>query len=121
MNAMMVLWVAIVLLLVAAVGGVVMAAIRFSKTVNPPAWLAMVHGFVAGSAATLLLYAALVAGLPTLANTGIAVLLGAALLGAFLNLTYQWRQRLIPTNLIVVHALAAVIGVGLLVAGALGY
>lgn len=121
MNAMMMLWVAIVLLLVAAVGGLVMAGIRFSKNANPPAWLAMVHGFVAGSAATLLLYAALVAGLPMLANIGIVVLLGAALLGASLNLVYQWQRQLLPTNLVVIHAIAAVVGLGLLVAGGLGY
>lgn len=78
MSAMMMLQVAIVLLLIAAAGGLVMAAIRFSRDANPPAWLAMLHGLLAGGAATLLLYAALVAGLPAMANLGIVLLLGAA-------------------------------------------
>ena len=36
-----------VLLAITAVGGVVMAAIRFSGKPSPPSWLAMVHGLLA--------------------------------------------------------------------------
>lgn len=118
MSAMMMLQVAIVLLLIAAAGGLVMAAIRFSRDANPPAWLAMLHGLLAGGAATLLLYAALVAGLPAMANLGIVLLLGAAGLGAFLNLVYQWHQQLLPTGLVLLHASVAVVGVVLLLLAA---
>ena len=65
----------------AALGGIGMASIRFGKGTNPPAAFAMAHG-----------------------------LLAAAALGAYLNLAYQWRQRQIPGGLVVVHAGIAVAG-----------
>lgn len=120
MDAMMMLKTAIALLLIAATGGLVMAGIRYSRQANPPAWLAMLHGLLAGAALTLLLYAALVAGLPTLANAGIAVLLLAAAGGAFLNLAYQWRQKLIPVGIVLLHAALALTGFLLLAVAAFG-
>ena len=71
-----------------ALGGLIMAIIRFSGTDRPPSWLAMGHGLLAASGLTLLLYADLTAGIPRLAWYGVALLL-AALGGAFLNLAYH--------------------------------
>ena len=55
-----------VLLAIAAAGGLLMAGMRFVGDRSPPAALAMLHGFLAAAAVTLLLYAAATVGLPGL-------------------------------------------------------
>ena len=57
MEPLMIMKTACALLAVTAVGGLSMAVMRMSKKVNPPAWLAMVHGFISAAAVTLLAYA----------------------------------------------------------------
>ncbi|MEO6031762.1 MAG: hypothetical protein ABIP61_07650 [Burkholderiaceae bacterium] len=103
------------LLLLAALGGAVMAGIRFSSDRQPPVALAMLHGFLAAAGVTLLLYAAATVGLPQLALIALVLFLLAAAGGAFLNLNYHWKQRPLPKWLVVVHATAAVVGFVLLV------
>lgn len=105
-----------VLLAVAAAGGLVMAGIRFVGDRSPPAALAMLHGFLAAAAVTLLLYAAATAGLPRMALTALALFVVAAGGGAILNLNYHWKQLPLPKWLVLVHAGAAVLGFVLLVA-----
>ena len=105
-----------VLLAIAAAGGLVMAGIRFVGDRSPPPTLAMVHGFLAGAAITLLLYAAATVGLPGMALVALALFVGAAGGGAILNLNYHWKQLPLPKWLVVVHAGAAVAGFALLVA-----
>ena len=105
-----------VLLALTAVGGLVMAGMRFAGKPQPPAWLAMVHGLLAGSAVTLLLYAYFTVGLPALACWALLLFLLAAAGGAFLNLNYHWKMLPLPMGLIVGHAGAAVIGFALLLA-----
>jgi len=105
-----------VLLAVAAAGGLVMAGIRFVGDRSPPAALAMLHGFLAAAAVTLLLYAAATIGLPRLALMALALFVVAAGGGAILNLNYHWKQRPLPKGLVLVHAGAAVLGFVLLVA-----
>jgi hypothetical protein len=110
MNALTMIRTAVALLAIGALGGVVMAIIRLFKNINPPAWLAMLHGFLAAAGATLLLYAALTVGIPQLAGVGLALLLLAALVGVVLNLKYQWERVPLPRGLMIGHALLAVIG-----------
>jgi hypothetical protein len=105
-----------VLLAIAAAGGLVMAGIRFAGNRTPPAPLAMLHGFLAAAAVTLLVYAAATVGLPVMALVAIALFLAAAGGGAILNLNYHWKQLPLPKGLIVVHAIAAVAGFVLLLA-----
>ena len=105
-----------VLLAIAAAGGLVMAGIRFMGDRPPPASLAMLHGFLAAAAVTLLLYAAATVGLPGMALVALALFLVAAGGGAILNLNYHWKQLPLPKWLIIVHAIAAVAGFALLVA-----
>jgi len=105
-----------VLLALAAAGGLVMAGIRFIGDRPPPASLAMLHGFLAAAAVTLLLYAAATVGLPRMALVALALFLAAAGGGAILNLNYHWKQLPLPKWLIIVHAIAAVAGFALLVA-----
>jgi hypothetical protein len=105
-----------VLLAIAAAGGPVMGGIRFVGDRPPPAPLAMLHGFLAAAAVTLLLYAAATVGLPVMALVALALFLAAAGGGAILNLNYHWKQLPLRTWLIVVHAIAAVAGFVLLFA-----
>ena len=105
-----------ILLAIAAAGGLVMAGIRFMGDRPPPASLAMLHGFLAAAAVTLLLYAAATVGLPRMALGALVLFLAAAGGGAILNLNYHWKQLPLPKWLIIIHAVAAVAGFALLVA-----
>jgi len=116
MNLASVLWTSTILLAITAAGGLVMAGIAFKGNQRPPTWLAMLHGFLAAAAVTLLLYAAATIGLPAMALTALVLFLVAAAGGAFLNLNYHWKQLPLPRWLIIVHALAAVAGFLLLLA-----
>ena len=112
-NLTMLQW-AVVIFAVAAGGGLLMAGIRFFANINPPAWIAMVHGLLAASGLTLAVYAALTTGVPAAAQLAIVLLVLAAAGGAFLNLGYQWKQKLLPATIVVGHAVLAVLGFGLL-------
>lgn len=105
-----------VLLALTAVGGLLMAGMRFAGTPQPPTWLAMVHGLLAGSAVTLLLFAYFTVGLPALACWALLLFLLAAAGGAYLNLNFHWKMLPLPLGLIVGHAVAAVFGFALLLA-----
>jgi hypothetical protein len=108
-----------ILLAVAAVGGLIMAGIRFAGNRQPPTALAMLHGFLAAAALTLLLYAAATVGLPTMALYALVLFLLAAGGGAVLNLNFHQKQMPLPKWLIVVHASAAVVGFVLLLTATL--
>ena len=110
MEPNLILQTCVALLAISAVGGIVMATIRFSGKPHPPAWLAMLHGFLSASALTLLIYAALTVGLPTLALTAIVLFIVAALGGITMNLNYHWKALPLPKWLVLVHAGIAVVG-----------
>ena len=110
MEPLRLLETATTLLVLAALGGVVMAGIRFAGKDQPPIALAMAHGFLAAAAATLLLYGAVFVGLPGLADAGIVALLLAAVGGVVLNLGYHWKHQPLPVGLMGGHALVAVVG-----------
>lgn len=116
MNLASVLWTSTILLVITATGGLVMAGIAFKGTQQPPTWLAMLHGFLAAAAITLLLYAAATIGLPGMALTALVLFLVAAAGGVVLNLNHHWKRLPLPRWLIVVHAIAAVAGFLLLLA-----
>ena len=105
-----------VLLAIAAAGGLIMAGIRFVGDRQPPASLAMLHGFLAAAAVTLLLYAAATVGLPGMALAALALFVAAAGGGVILNLNYHWKQLPLPKGLVIGHAVAAVAGFALLLA-----
>jgi hypothetical protein len=105
-----------VLLAIAAAGGLIMAGIRFVGDRQPPASLAMLHGFLAAAAVTLLLYAAATVGLPGMALAALVLFVAAAGGGVILNLNYHWKQLPLPKELIIGHAVAAVAGFVLLLA-----
>ena len=120
MEAMGMIQTATGLFAVAAMGGIVMAAIRMAGKRNPPHWLAMAHGFLAGAGLTLLVYAALTVGLPGRALTALVLFVVAAAGGVVLNLAYQTQQRLLPVGFVIGHAALAVVAFVLLLSAAFG-
>lgn len=118
MNSATLLCTAITLLAIAALGGIAMALIRFSRNRNPPAWLAMIHGLLAASGLTLILYAMFTVGIPPLAQAGLALLVLAALGGVILNQKYHWQSALLPSSIVIGHAVLAVVGFVLLLLAA---
>lgn len=115
------LQIATILLAITALGGLLMAAIRFSTKHNPPAWLAMLHGLLAASGLTLLVYAICTTPVPQAAKAALGLFLLAAAGGAVMSLAYKWRQRLLPAWLVMVHAGAAVVAFLLLLVAAFGH
>ena len=99
---------------VAALGGVLMAGMRFSGMPHPPAWLAMVHGLLAAAGLTLLMYAAVAVGIPAMAQLALVLFIIAAIGGAALNLLFHWKLLPLPIPLMILHALLAVAGFVLL-------
>ena len=119
MEPSLILKVSATLLAIAALGGVVMAGMRFAGQPHPPAWLAMLHGSLAAAALTLLIYAYFTVGLPALATFALVVFVAAAAGGAILNLNYHWKMQPLPKWLVVVHGLVAAAGFLMLLTAAL--
>ena len=103
---------AIVLFLIAAVGGLYMATQIFGGR-RPSGGIATLHGLLAASALIIVGWAVLQGGSSTLIAAGLGVLVVAAL-GGFYLLACHLRDRPHPKPVVVIHALAAVCGVGLL-------
>lgn len=94
--------------LLTALGGVVMAAIRFVGHRNPPSWLAMAHGLLAAAGLTLLVYAALMTAVPGTAVASAVLFVVASAGGVALNLVYHLKGAPLPTWLTLAHAVIAV-------------
>ena len=101
---------AVVLLALTAVGGLLMAGMRFSGRSHPPTLVTMLHGLLAASGLTLVLYPALTTGLPGGGWAGLVLLLAAVLGGLVLNLRYHWERLQLPIPLLLAHAAAAAAG-----------
>ena len=120
MEAIVMLQASVCLFAVAALGGLVMAAVRLFGKRNPPNWLAMAHGLLAAAGLTLLAYASLSAPVPRLAWVALCLLVVAAAGGTVMNLAYAWPRRLLPAGLLAGHAVLAVVGFVCLLAAAFG-
>jgi len=108
----------IVLFLIAALGGLYMAARIFAG--NMPPWaVVIIHGVLAASGLLVLLYALFTGSQAAAVMIG-AVLLVIAALGGFFMFSFQLRKLPPPKAVVIVHALAAVLGVMCLLANALG-
>ena len=110
MDVQTMLRTAVILLAVTALGGLLMAGMRFSGRPHPPTLITMVHGLLAASGLTLVLYVAFTAGLPGSGWIGLVLLLTAVLGGLVLNLRYHWERLELPIPLILGPAAAAAIG-----------
>ena len=108
MDMMIMLKTAGLLFTAAALGGILMAGIRFSGRPRPPSWLAMGHGLMAAAGLTLLVYAWSNGGIPLLAQFATGLFIIAATGGAAMNLLFHAKQLPLPIPLMLVHALLAV-------------
>jgi hypothetical protein len=109
---------AITLFLVAALFGIYMALRIFGGGIPP--WAAVIlHGLFAASGLLVLFYA-LFTGTQSTAVVIAAVLLVVAALGGFFMFSYQLRKLPPPKAVVVIHALAAVLGVVALLGNVLG-
>ena len=103
---------AVVLFLIAAVGGLYMAARIFGGAV-PPMAVALLHGPLAATGLVLAIMAAMAADAVPLVKYGAGILFVAAL-GGFFLLSFHLRKAPHPKAVVVLHALLAVTGVALL-------
>jgi hypothetical protein len=106
--------VAIILLGLAALGGLTMAAIRLRGTPLPPTWLAVVHGAAAVTGVGVLINFALTVGIPQLAIAALVIFILAALGGGAMFLGFHLRDKPLPIPLVVGHGLIAASGYVLL-------
>lgn len=114
------LQIAAALFATAALGGVLMAGIRFSGSPRPPSWLAMGHGLLAAAGLTLLSYATVFAGVPVMAQVSLGLFMIAALGGTAMNLLFHSKQLPLPIPLMIVHAGLAVTAFVLLLVSLFG-
>lgn len=114
MEVQLMLRTGVVLLALTAAGGLLAAGYRFSGRPHPPSLIAMLHGLLAAAGLTLILYVAVVQGLPDGGWLGLAALVVAVLGGLVLNLGYHWKNQPLPVWLVLVHAAVAAIGLVIL-------
>ena len=119
MEVQTLLQTACALFVLAALGGLAMAGIRFSGNRNPPVWLAMGHGGLAVAGVALLAFAVIAGSAPVAALWSLVVLLVAAAGGTVLFRSYEWTRELLPVWLVLVHAMVAVLGFLMLVVAVL--
>jgi hypothetical protein len=112
------MWLIIILFAVAAVIGVTMAMAAYQGKF-PPVPSAVLHGLLAATALVLLLIAVLSQGFAGAAAWALGLLVVAALGGFGLAFGFHARKKPLPKGVVAVHAAVAVIGVLLLLAGAL--
>lgn len=104
--------IAVLLFLLAAVGGLYMAT-RIFKGAMPPVFVAVAHGALAATGLVLVILAALAPEVDVGVKYGAGILFLAALGGFFLA-SFHLRNRSHPKGVVVLHALIAVAGVACL-------
>jgi hypothetical protein len=104
-----VLNIAAVLFAVAALGGIVMLYFHFGKKRNPPGMLAALHGMLAAFGLVILLVAVVSTGATGRLVWALGLFVAAAL-GGFYLVSYHLRRQRLPSKVVVIHALVAVVG-----------
>jgi hypothetical protein len=110
----------LVLFAIAAVGGIIMAVMRFGGKPVPPLGLALLHGLLAAVALVLLIIAVTKAAGGSGSSTIALALFLVAALGGFVLFAKHLRKGPLSVPLMVIHALVAVAGFLTLLIGALG-
>jgi hypothetical protein len=101
--------IAAVLFLLAALGGAVMAALRFSGRPYPPLWLALGHGAIAASGLGTLAYTALTQTIPFLGQVALGLFCLTAVGGFVLLVGFHLRNVPLPIPFVLGHATLAVV------------
>jgi hypothetical protein len=102
----MLTWI-IILFAVAALGGLVLAALRFRNKPLPMS-LALIHGAVAAVALVMLLIVAIGPSGTGMLRIALAGFIFAAL-GGFFLFSFHVRKERLPIGVVVIHALVAVV------------
>ncbi len=110
--------IALVLFGIAALGGLVMAAIRLRGAERPPTGIALLHGALAAAGLIALIVAVVGGSVPGLARTALIIFIVAAL-GGFFLFAQHMQKKALPIPVMVIHALVAVVGFVLLLVAAL--
>lgn len=108
--------VALILFAIAAVGGIILAAIRFRGQPYPPLAVALIHGAVAAAGLVALLVA-VAQGTATSLATAAFILFIVVALGGFVLFANHLRKVALPIWLVLVHGAAAVVAFLLLLFG----
>ena len=98
---------ALILFGVAALGGLVMAAMRMGGRELPPMGLAIVHGLFAAAGLVTLILALVGSGFSTFATIALVGFIGAAL-GGFYLFSLHLKKQALPIPYVLVHGLFAV-------------
>ena len=112
------MWLIIILFAVGAVVGLTMAVAAFQGRF-PPVPSAVVHGLFVAAALVLLLIAVAVQGATGAALWALVLFVIAAIGGFALAFGFHARKKPLPKGFVAVHALVAVVGFLLLLAGVL--
>jgi glucose uptake protein GlcU len=108
--------IAAILFAIAALGGVVMALIRFSGRPYPPAALAVIHGLFAAAGLIALLMVAFAPGITASIKISLVLFLVAAL-GGFVLIFFHAQRKPLPIPFVVIHGLVAVVAFVILLLG----
>jgi hypothetical protein len=104
---------AAVLFALAALGGLLMAGMRFKGAPHPPMPLAVVHGLAAAAGLVTLLLAVTGGSVSGHAKAALVVFVLAAL-GGFTLFAMHLQRKPLPKPVVLVHGLVAVTGFALL-------
>jgi hypothetical protein len=115
---MSLLWITILVFAIGAVIGLTMALAVF-KGRFPPVSSAVLHGLFGATGLVLLIVAVFVYGTTGPVQWAFWLFLIAALGGFFIAFGFHAKKKTIPPGIVVVHALIAVVGFLILLAGAL--
>jgi hypothetical protein len=108
----------IVLFAIAAVGGIILAALHFGKK-TMPMWLALLHGLVAVCGVIVLIAALIKLSGATLLGVALALFAIAAVGGLTLFIGFYLPKKQLPSPIVILHALFAVSGFVLILAYAM--
>jgi hypothetical protein len=114
------MYAAAAVLVLAALGGIVMAAMILRGRERPPIAIALIHGAAAATGVALLASAVLGSGTGGLARYAFYVFLVAIAGGATMFLGFHLRKKPIPKAFVLIHGSAAAVGLALLIAALLG-
>ena len=110
--------VAAILFAIAAVGGLTMAYIHFSRATHPPIPLALVHGLFGAAGLVVLLIALMQTGVAGLGALALGIIVVAAL-GGFYLFSLHLRKRPLPSAVVLIHGAVAATGFVVLLAAIL--
>ena len=99
---------AAILFAIAALGGVIMALMRFSGRDYPPMALSIVHGLFAAAGLVALIAVVVGAAVASAIKLALGLFMVAAV-GGFVLFAFHLKKRALPIPIVVIHGLVAVV------------